>query len=205
MQVVVVIGDIIGQCGHLRLGTGMGRQFQIVPGVIVGQRIRKLSGHRTIMFGNGLKGFPGEVQPVKLGIVPLQRGDNFHGLRIVIKSAMGLHEKIQRVLSGMTEWCVAKVMSQRHRFGQLSIQSQCTRDGPCYLRHFDRMCQPRAVIITFVFDEDLCFVLQPPKGTGMDNPVAVALEARAERAFPLLHEPSPGACGIRGKWRGHCR
>jgi hypothetical protein len=41
------------------------------------------------------------------------------------------------------------------------------------------MRQPRAVIITFVIDEDLRLVLKTPKGRTVDNAITVALKACA--------------------------
>ena len=38
-------------------------------------------------------------------------------------------------------------------------------------------------MVALVIHEDLRFILQPPEGNGMDNPVAVALMRPAHRAF----------------------
>jgi hypothetical protein len=44
------------------------------------------------------------------------------------------------------------------------------------------MGQPGAVMIAFVVEKDLGFLLQPPKRRGMNDAVAVALEIGARRA-----------------------
>src|SRR5680860_1358292 len=65
------------------------------------------------------------------------------------------------------------------------------------------MGQTRAEIITLMGDEHLRLMLEPAKGAGMDDPVAVALKARAERAVFLGREASARAIWMRGDTRGH--
>ena len=94
-------------------------------------------------------------------------------------------------------------MRQRHRLGQLCVQPQRARYGPRDLSHLNRMGQTGAIIIALVFDEHLRLVLQPPKGAGVNDPVAVPLKAGAECAFLFRHAPSPGAGWVRGKGCAH--
>ena len=51
-------------------------------------------------------------------------------------------------------------------------------------------------MIPFMGNEDLCLVLEPAKGRGMDDAVAVALEGCARAAFGLRHQPAARARGI---------
>ena len=101
MQVVVVIGDVIGQGRDLRLAAGVGMQLKIVTGVVVGQRVRhritnrtvaRNGRNRTIMFGDPFQRFPSQVQPVPFGIMALQIGDDTNGLRVMIETAVGGHQ-----------------------------------------------------------------------------------------------------------------
>jgi hypothetical protein len=49
--------------------------------------------------------------------------------------------------------------------------------------------------------ENLGFVLQAAKRCGMDHPVPVPLEDRAERIFRLPKSPAPGSLAFDGVWR----
>ncbi len=135
------------------------------------------------MLGQALERLPGQVQPVEIGIVPLQRRHDADRLRVVVEAAIGRHQPLERVLAGVAEGRVAEVMRQRHRLGQFGVEVERPRDGARDLRHLDRMGQPRAEIVALVLDEDLRLVLEAAEGGGMDDAVAVALKARPEGAF----------------------
>ena len=127
------------------------------------------------MFCNPFKGFPGQVQPVEIGIVPFQPRHDPQGLRVMVKAAIGRHQAFHRVLAGMAKGRMAKVMRQCHRLGQIGVQAKDAGDGARHLGHFDRVGQARAVVVALMFDKNLRLVLQPPKRAGMDDPVPVAL------------------------------
>ncbi len=91
---------------------------------------------------------------------------------------------MQRILSGVAEGRVAKVMRQCHRLGQFDVEAKRAGDGARDLRHLDRMGQTGAVIVAFVLHEDLGLVLQPAKGRGMDDTVPIAL--KGERKVDML-------------------
>ena len=65
------------------------------------RRIR--AGERAIVLDQAFQRFPGQVQPVKLGIAPLQPRDDAQGLGIVVKPLIGLHAGVQLVLPSMAE------------------------------------------------------------------------------------------------------
>ncbi len=79
----------------------------------------------------------------------------------------------------MAEGRVAQVVRQRDGFDQVLVQAQVAGDGARNLRHFQAMGEPGAEQVTFMVDEDLGLVLEPPEGRAMDDAVAVALELRA--------------------------
>ena len=60
------------------------------------------------------------------------------------------------------------------------------------------MRQPGAEMVAFMRHEDLGLVLQPAKGGGMDDAVAVALERRAGRAFHFVEQAATRAGGVAG-------
>ena len=191
MQIMVIIGNVIGQRRCLRLGTRMGVQLQIVPRVICSQRIRDVTRHRPVMLCNSFKGFPCQVQSVPFGVVTLEICDNMKGLGIVVKAAVRLHQRVQRFFSGMAERRVAKVVRQSHGFGQFNVQIERSRDCTRHLCNLDRMRQTSAKIIALVFNKHLRFMLQTPKSACMNNPVAIPLKGRAKEALFFGIKPPP--------------
>ena len=144
--------------------------------------------HRTIVLGNAFKALPSEVQPVKLRIVLLQRSHDAYRLGIVVKAAIGFHFRIKRTLARVAKWRVPEVMGQRHGFDQFLIEPQSPSDCSRHLRHFDRMSQTRAEIITLMFNEDLCLMFEPPKGAGMNDPIPISLETGSKVASRLFKQ-----------------
>ncbi len=198
MQIMVVVGDIIGKGCHLRLGAGMGGEFQIMARAILRQRPRHGVRDGAIMFGDAFKRFPSEVESVKFGVMPLECCDDPDGLSIMIKPAIRRHQIRERILARMSERCVPQIMGQRHGLGQLRIQPKRSRNRARHLRHFDRMGQAGAVIIALMFDKDLGFMLEPPKGRSVDDPVTIPLETGAEGAFLLRHQSAAALAWIAG-------
>ena len=74
------------------------------------------------MLHNAFKRFPGQVQPVEAGIALLKPGQHPHGLLVMVEAAMIAHRRLKRVLAGMSERRVAKVVGKRHRLGKIVIQ-----------------------------------------------------------------------------------
>jgi hypothetical protein len=56
------------------------------------------------------------------------------------------------------------------------------------LRHFDGVGETRSKIIPLMFDKDLGFMFEPPKGAGMDDPVPISLETRPKGTFLLVKQ-----------------
>jgi hypothetical protein len=74
---------------------------------------------------------------------------------------------------------MSEIMRQGQGFNQVFIQSQTSGDSTTDLSNFQGMGQTGAVIITFMIDKDLGFVLEPPEGGTMDNSVAITFIGRA--------------------------
>ena len=136
---------------------------------------------RAVVLDQALQRLPGQVQPVELGIAPLQPGHDAQRLGVVVEAAERRHAVVERVLAGMAEGRVAEVVRQRQRLGQVLVEPQRAGQRAGDLRHLDRVGQPRAVVVALVVDEDLRLVLQAAEGGGMDDAVAVALERAARR------------------------
>ena len=65
------------------------------------------------MLDDALERFPGQVQPIELGIAVLQRGHHPQRLRVVVEAAMGGEAFVERPLAGMAERRMAEVVGQR--------------------------------------------------------------------------------------------
>ena len=103
----------------------------------------------------------------------------------MIKPAVIFHGIGKFSLACMTERRMAEIMRQRYRLSQIVIKSQLTADGTGNLRHFKRMGQPGAEIITFMIDKHLGFVLESPERGTVNDPVTVTLKSVAAVTFMM--------------------
>jgi hypothetical protein len=82
----------------------------------------------------------------------------------VVEAAVIPHGAVEGAFAGMPEGGVAEIMGERQRFGEVLIKSQRPRDGSRDLRHLERVGEPGAVVVAFVFEKYLRLVLQAPEG-----------------------------------------
>src|SRR5665647_3700429 len=80
---------------------------------------------------------------------------------------------------------MAEIVRQRQRLGEVLVGPERARQRAGDLRDFQRMGEPRAVVVALVIDEHLRLIGEPPEGGGMDDAVAVAPEHVAGRADRL--------------------
>jgi hypothetical protein len=119
----------------------------------------------------------------------------------MVKTAMGLQAGVKSALAGMTEWRMAEVVGQRQRLRKILIQTELPRQRAGDLGYLQRVGQPGTVMITFMEDEYLGFVLETAKRGGMNHPVAIASERTSGPAWRLVKQPSAAATGVAGKNR----
>ncbi len=110
------------------------------------------------------------------------------------------HVGVERVLAGMATRAVAAVVAERDRLGERDVQPQRPGDGACDLRHLERMGQPGALMVLGE-DEDLGLAGQAAEGGGVEDAVAVALEAGAPLVGLLGARAFAGARGAGGSGR----
>jgi len=203
VHVMVVVGDVVGQRRHLRLGRRPAIQPQRI-GRVIGRdrrpgRPRQLCGHRPVVLDEPLQRLPRQVQADEIGIAVLQLGRHAEGLDVVVKAAERLHPLFQLVLARMAERRVAEVVGQGHRLGEVRVQPHGRGDGAGDLRHLQRVGQPGAVVVALVGHENLGLFLQPPERRSVDDAVAVAGEGGAAAALGLGKTPAFGARRVLGE------
>ena len=197
VDVVVVIGDVVGQRRHLRLGAREGVECEWVAAVVFGDRRRyrpldARAAQRAVVLDRAFERFPGQVEAVELGVTPFEPGQDPQGVVIVRKPAEPRHCRVQGFLAGMAERGMAEIVGQRQGLGQILVEAQRPADRARDLRHFEAVGQPGAVMVALVVDKDLRLVDQPAKRGRMDDAVAVALKRRAHRMLGLRMEPPAG-------------
>ena len=101
----------------------------------------------------------------------------------------------------MTEWRMSKIVRKRHGFGQIFVESELARRRAGDLRHFQRVREPRPIIIAFVLHEDLRLMLKTAERRSVNDAVAVTLIAGPGRAFGLGIK-TPTACRGARRVRG---
>ncbi len=90
---------------------------------------------------------------------------------------------------------MADVVHQRERFDQILVQAQRAADRASDRSCFERMCQPRPMIIAqVVAREYLSLLTQPAKGSAVQDTIPIALERSADgvrrfrpRAAAVIH------------------
>ena len=213
VDVMGVIGNVVGDGGNLRLERGKAPELQIVLSDVVGNAdgnamLAVSADRRAVALGQGpvvlddaFERLPGQVEPVEIGIAVFQRGHDPQRLGIMVEAAMRLQAGIQRPLAGVAERRVAEVMGQRQRLGEVLVEPELARQRAGDLGHFQGMRQAGAVMIALVEHEHLGLVLEPAKGGGMDHPVAIPAKRAAGAAWRLRKQPPPALVGIAGKRR----
>ena len=93
---------------------------------------------------------------------------------------------VERLLADVSERRVAEVVAEPDRLDQVLVERERARDRARDLRDLERVRQPRAVVVAARRDEHLRLVLQAPERLAVHDPVAVALERRAQPAVGLV-------------------
>ncbi len=123
VDVVGVVGDVVGDRGALRLEPAKWSQLEIEQRVELDDRLAAAgpsaalppaSGQRPVVLDQALQRLPGQVQPVELGVAPLQPRDDRAATARCGRSRRTAPSVVQRVLAGMAERRVAEVVDQRH-------------------------------------------------------------------------------------------
>ena len=107
---------------------------------------------------------------------------------------------VEHVLADVPERRVAEVVAEPDRLREVLVEPQRARHRARDLRRLERVGEPRAVVVALRRDEHLGLVLEPAERLAVHDPVAVALERRAQAAV-LLGPLAVGRIGARGERR----
>ena len=121
-----------------------------------------------------------QVQAVEFGVTRLEQIDHPQTLEVVLE-ALAIRPDLQQavvecVLSGVTERRVPDVVCQCDGLDQILVQAQRSGDGPCNLRHLERVRHAGAKQVAFMVEKDLRLVDQPAKRRAVHDAIAVALK-----------------------------
>jgi hypothetical protein len=87
-----------------------------------------------------------------------------------------LHLTIELLFSRVSKRRMTDVMHQRECLCQILIQTQNAGDRACDLSDFNRMSQSVSEMVVQTRTENLSLIFQAPKGSRMDDAVAIALK-----------------------------
>lgn len=116
----------------------------------------------------------------------------------MIESTFVFHQFIQCPFTHMTEWTVPNVVGEGDGFREVFIGLQYAGQCAAYCGDFNRMRQPRSIMIGGAVDKHLRLVLEPAETPTVNNPVAVALKFRAQRMARLRESASPRGTASHG-------
>jgi hypothetical protein len=143
VDVVRVVGDLVGQVAQLRLEAGL-RAVQEAPGHAAGfGRLDALGIRARAVLEDALAGLEAEVQAVVLRVAVLQFVDHPQALQVVLEAAVPGHAGVQRVLPGVAEGRVAQVVRQGNRLDQVFVHGRraraierpsCATSSECVMR-----------------------------------------------------------------------
>ena len=105
------------------------------------------------------------------------------------------HGFVERILSGVPERRVGKVVGERNRLSQVFVEVQGASDRTCQLRDLHRMVSCGCETVALVVEEDLGLVHEPAKCAAAGDAVTVALIVVARRRGRL---EIPSAARLRG-------
>ena len=182
VDVVIVVGDLVHEIDELRLEGG-----RLAARVLFG-RLRIRVG---LMLDDALAHFPGEIQARIVGRASFEGLQHAKGLTIVLEAAVILHQLGHHPFAGVAERRVPEIVAEHQGLDQLFIKSEDPGGGASDLCAFEAVGEAGPVVVTLVVHEHLRLVLEAPEGRGVDDPIAVALEAGAQRMLQLGVAASP--------------
>ena len=193
VDVVVVVGDLVGEVGDLRLEAWLALLQEALADLAEPAGVLD----RTVL-EDAFARLEREVEAVESAVALLELVDHAQRLQVVLEPAVLLHALVQRVLSGVAERRVPEVVRQGDRLDEVFVDAELPGDRATDLRDLERVRQARAEEIAFVIDEDLGLVLEPAERAGVDHAIAVPLERRPPGRVRLGVTPAARELRARG-------
>ncbi len=166
------ISDLVCQIDQLRLegrpqAEEIFRKFRVLTGIVVAGMLDDAFAHAER-----------QVEPAERGVALFKPGDDAKRVQVVIKAEpAGAQGVVERLFAGMTERGMAYVVDQGERLGQIGVQAQGRGHGPRDLRHFKRVRQAAAEVVSGVIagkaGEHLRLAGQATKSARVQNARAV--------------------------------
>ncbi len=119
----------------------------------------------------------------------------------VVEAAV--HVRRQCILAGMAAGAVSAIVSEGDGFGECDIEAERTGDRDGDLSDFESMSEPRALVVVGEH-EHLGLAGQSTERGGVEDAIAVALEAGSERIGFLGNRAMSGTDRSRGEARELC-
>ena len=88
-------------------------------------------------------------------------------------------------------------------FGQINVEAERSRDGARNLRNLHGVGEPVAEVVAVTAGEDLSLGLETAEGTGMNDPIAVALKVVAVGMVGLNEPAAAGMLDVHRVTRQH--
>src|SRR5262249_25885352 len=179
IDVVGVVGDIVGKRGELRLGAGKAPKLEVVG--VVADRLRQAAlpipsdrrsragGKRAGVLDKPFERFPGEIEAGERRITPLKRSHRAQRLGVVVEAADFGKAAVKGTLPGVAEWRMTEIVGERERLGEVLVKAKGTGERAGDLGDLKGMGESGAEVVALVKDEDLCLVRQAAEGGRMDD------------------------------------
>lgn len=97
---------------------------------------------------------------------------------------------VERILAGVSEGSVPKVMRQRDGLNQVLVEAKSAGQDASDLGHFEGVTQPSRVVVPGGRNKHLSLAAQASKGVGMNDAITVALKSSADRGLDLRNRPT---------------
>jgi hypothetical protein len=173
---VVVVGDLVGEVGDLRLD----RRLRAGEKSFAERAQAACVLHRAVL-EDAFARLEREVEAVEAAVTFFKHVDDPQRLQVVFEAAVRSHALVQRILARVPERRVTEVVRERNGFDEIFVDAQIAGDAACDLRDLEGVGEARAEQIAFVVHEDLGLVLEPAERRTVDDAIAIPLELGARR------------------------
>ena len=224
VDVVGVVGDIVGDRAGLGFGARIEGELEVLPGIVFRDLLRNAApgvaagrtaagvGQRAVVLHQAFERLEGEVEAVEGRVAALQARHHRERLGVVVEAAVEpdavMHSQamVERALAGMPERRMTEIVGKRAGLRQVLIEAERARERARDLGDLERVREPCAIVVAFVEHEDLGLVGEPAERRAVDDAVAIAAEIVACGATRLVVEtPAGGGCICRiGRARKAC-